>query len=150
MPPCWMWKHQAGSDESDWLKESLLRFAVDWVSSVKLCGILSVVSSCCLRGPVRLPVLMHCSITKIPVCRVRERRRTAAHRTSDCIKHCRKMLQRPRARVTWLSVKASFSRETKYETKGAVTMFCSASIYCFSPLFNLYMNRSSSKNGMFD
>ncbi len=32
-------------------------------------------SSCCLTGPGRLPVLMHCPITKIAVCRVREQRR---------------------------------------------------------------------------
>lgn len=51
-------------------------------------------SSCCLRGPVQLPVLMHCSITKISVCwsqRGEKGARTTAHKTTDCIKRCRKM-----------------------------------------------------------
>lgn len=44
------------------------------VSRTKLRGILSVGPAVVLEGPVRLPVLMHCSITKIPVCRGTEGR----------------------------------------------------------------------------
>lgn len=60
-------------------------------------------SSCCLRGPVRLPVLMHCSITKISVCRVREERRGRGRGRPPTAENMaeKRLLQRPEPHVTW-------------------------------------------------
>lgn len=62
-------------------------------------------SSRCVRGPGRLPVLMHCSITKIPVCRVGEARRGRGRLHTRPLTALniagKRLLQPPGPHITW-------------------------------------------------
>lgn len=114
MPPCWMWK-QWGSDDSDWLKESLMRFLslAGWAEWQLICSVQLLSTR---AGPTSCPNAL--PDNKDPsVRRGEEGARTAAHRThrTDWIKHRRKMFFRastPSHMTGRLNVKASFSWET--------------------------------------
>lgn len=99
--------------------KSEMRCVVGWVSRTTALWHLICSSSCCLRGSVRLPVLMHCSITKVPVWGVGEERRGL---TAENV--CPSGPAGPR--VTWPTGRQGLiqlrDNQAEYETKRAVTV----------------------------